>query len=196
MLDRKYCPYSDNRKGIVRYLASLAGGLSYHATINSSSMNNRYDYDTNPFRNDADGSCWHSRDEKNSWISIKFNHVYVAVEAYVLRSTTNYPIGWDLQGLNRYKKWESISKIRNDSSLKSGNFGNWDTKNKALYNQLRFVMFGMRVRTNGDPDDYCFELKFIEFYGTIYKSPLKTIMYRNHHRFCVVLCLLYMIIVS
>ena len=196
MQNKKYCPYNTNKKGIVRYLATLSEGLFYHIVTYSSSKSLATDYDTYPFTNSVDGSgVWHSKDMVNSWISIKFNYYYVSVDSYVLRSTYNYPISWDLQGLTKFNTWKSISTIRGDTSLNSSNFGTYNTYNKAFYKQLRLIMSGTRVRTDSYSDDHCFELKYIEFFGAISKHPYKTLNYRNYHHSDIVISMLYVVIV-
>ena len=170
MIRNKVIAYNDEKKGIIRYLTAQKSFSYYAKTQNSSSLKGTTASDS-PFTNDvSEKSNWHSEDEENSWISIKIKHVYLSVDSYVLRSTYNYPISWNLQGLNRMKTWENISVIRDDRSLQNWAFGKWETDVKDYFDEFRFVQIGTRVRTDNDPNDYCFELIYIEFFGSIIKK--------------------------
>ena len=170
MLRNKILPYNDERTGLIRYLTAKKS-FSYFAKTQSSPINTAFSSSDCPFtNNNNDTSSWHSTDKENSWISIKLKHVFISIDSYVLKSSYNYPISWNLQGMNRMKKWENISVVRNDTSLKAGAFGKWNVDVNDFFDELRFVQIGKRIRTDELENNYEFQLKYIEFFGSVVKK--------------------------
>ena len=178
MIHRKqtgyFFPFEDNHfNGVFRGYKKAASSFNSFVYINATSSDARNSYNIMyPFSNtEPRDLSWLSFNEENSSIYMRFRNHKMSVLSYSLRSRVNCPINWSFEALNNAGKWEIISEISNDYSLKSNAIGHWNTTNNNFYSTFRIRQIGKRVLTDGS-QDHAFEFSLIEFFGSLIRNEL------------------------
>lgn len=110
--------------------------------------------------------------QENSWICFDFIDHQISPSYYAIRScnykkNSNHPKSWIIEGSNDNINWDILDKHNNNAKLNGANlvasFSIQNTDSK----KYRFLR--MRQLKSWNPDADFFNIKNIEFFGTLIK---------------------------
>lgn len=161
--------------GIVNYLNLKSGGLSsMNETIEVRSNSNAGDltfHQLFDYSNNED-KYW-SFSSSGGILVIDFKSMKIDLSHYSMRATYYLygPNTWNVEGSNNNKNWEILDKrvncYGNFNNEKKQNIFTVQNKRKGSFRYLRICQNGPCA--NGS-NDYRFQLRHIEFFGTIIKE--------------------------
>ena len=187
-----YIPYEGNNySGIFRSYKKVTTSLEKLVKVSASSIAKDGTHDLMyPFTtSESERYSWLSENEPNSCITMKFINYKMSVSSYSLRARYAWPISWDVEALNNAGKWEMMSHITNDRSLEYDATGHWKTTNQNLFDTIRIKQTAKRVIPNDVGDD-SFDLRVIEFFGTLVRNEICTLRMKHSINFYITALLL------
>ena len=174
-LNAYYIPYENNHyKGVFRSYNKITSSFNKLVKINASGNIVGSSYDMMyPFNTTESQICsWFSGMHSNASISMKFINHKMSVFSYSLKSRAYYSTDWEVEALNNAGKWDTVSSIKDDHSLKYDKIGHWNTTNQNFYSEFRIRQTAARRDVNENIVGEIFELALIEFFGILIRNEI------------------------
>lgn len=163
------CQFNGNEKaGLVAYFNSQYGGDALGKGIFK--MRDGLGSGEDKFKKlldpNSDHYCEDAKNSNKAWIEFDFGPRKVNLSSYTIRSCTSDhgPKSWEIAASNDQSSWASLSKIKNNTDMKSSNNQRRIecTSNLHYYQYIRFIL-----HSSWDSSQFLIHFQYLELFGSI-----------------------------